>query len=62
MALELARRGSSDRRRGGRPLGPATFEHDELAMFVRAYKPSGLQRTKDNHSLLVQGATLGGAP
>ena len=33
----------------------------QLEMFVRAYKHSGLQGTKDHDSLIVQGSTVGGS-
>ena len=62
MALELARRGLEVTVvEAGARWDPATFEHDELAMFVRAYKHSGLQGTKDHDSLIVQGFTVGGS-
>jgi len=62
MAYELARRGLDVTIvEAGERLDPTTFEHDELSMFVRAYKHSGLQGTKDHDSLIVQGATVGGS-
>jgi choline dehydrogenase-like flavoprotein len=62
MAFELARRGLSVTVvEAGARWDPTTFEHDELAMFVRAYKHSGLQGTKDHDSLIVQGFAVGGS-
>ena len=62
MAFELARRGLDVTVvEAGARWDPTTFEHDELAMFVRAYKQSGLQSTKDHDSLIVQGSTVGGS-
>jgi choline dehydrogenase-like flavoprotein len=62
MAFELARRGLDVTVvEAGARWDPTTFEHDELAMFVRAYKHSGLQGTKDHDSLIVQGFTVGGS-
>jgi choline dehydrogenase-like flavoprotein len=62
MAFELARRGLDVTVvEAGTRWDPTTFEHDELAMFVRAYKHSGLQTTKDHDSLIVQGFTVGGS-
>ena len=62
MAYELARRGLDVTVvEAGTRWDPTTFEHDELAMFVRAYKHSGLQGTKDHDSLIVQGFTVGGS-
>jgi choline dehydrogenase-like flavoprotein len=62
MAFELARRGLDVTVvEAGARWVPQTFEHDELAMFVRAYKHSGLQGTKDHDSLIVQGFTVGGS-
>ena len=61
MAFELARRGLDVTVvEAGARWDPTTFEHDELAMFVRAYKHSGLQGTEDHDSLIVQGFTVGG--
>ena len=62
MAFELARRGLDVTVvEAGARWDPTTFEHDELSMFVRAYKHSGLQGTKDHDSLIVQGYTVGGS-
>ena len=62
MAFELARRGLGVTVvEAGARWDPTTFEHDELAMFVRAYKHSGLQGTKDHDSLIVQGYAVGGS-
>ena len=62
MAYELARRGLKvvvvER---GKREDPTTFEHDELQMFTRLYKHSGMQRTKDNDLQIAQGATVGGS-
>ena len=62
MAYELARRGLKvvvvER---GKREDPTTFEHDELQMFTRLYKHSGMQRTKDNDIQIAQGATVGGS-
>ena len=62
MAFELARRGLDVTVvEAGARWDPTTFEHDELSMFVRAYKHSGLQSTKDHDSLIVQGSAVGGS-
>jgi choline dehydrogenase-like flavoprotein len=62
MAFELARRGLDVTIvEAGARWDPISFEHDELSMFVRAYKHSGLQGTKDHDSLIVQGSTVGGS-
>ena len=62
MAFELARRGLDVTVvEAGARWDPTTFEHDELSMFVRAYKQSGLQSTKDHDSLIVQGMAVGGS-
>jgi choline dehydrogenase-like flavoprotein len=62
MAFELARRGLDVTVvEAGARWDPTTFEHDELSMFVRAYKHIGLQGTKDHDSLIVQGSAVGGS-
>ena len=62
MAFELVRRGLDVAVvEAGARWDPTTFEHDELSMFVRAYKHSGLQGTKDHDSLIVQGSAVGGS-
>jgi choline dehydrogenase-like flavoprotein len=62
MAYQLARAGLSvavvER---GRREDPATFEHDEAAMFARLYKHGGLQTAADNNSAIFQGSTVGGS-
>ncbi|HXS48143.1 MAG TPA: GMC family oxidoreductase, partial [Solirubrobacterales bacterium] len=45
----------------GRREDPQTFEHNELSMFARMYKQSGLQTSEDHNMALIQGATLGGS-
>lgn len=62
MAYELARRGLSVAvLEKGRRENPQTFEHDELSMFERLYKQSGLQTSEDHNMALIQGATVGGS-
>lgn len=62
MAYELARRGHSVVvLEQGRREDPRTFEHNELAMFPRLYKQSGLQTSEDHNMALIQGSTLGGS-
>jgi choline dehydrogenase-like flavoprotein len=62
MAYELARRGLSVVvLEKGKREDPVSFEHDELQMFTRLYKHSGMQRTKDNDLAIAQGATVGGS-
>ena len=62
MTYELARRGLSVVvLEKGKREDPTTFEHDELQMFTRLYKQSGMQRTKDNDLSIAQGATVGGS-
>jgi len=62
MAFELARRGLSvivlER---GRREDPVTFEHNELNMVPRVYKRGGLQTTRDNDTVILQGETVGGS-
>lgn len=62
VAFELARRGLDVTVvEAGPRWDPTTFEHDEVEMFARTYKHGGLQTTKDNDMLVVQGATVGGS-
>lgn len=62
MAFELARRGLSVAVvEKGRREDPQTFEHNELAMFTRTYKQSGLQTSEDHNLAVIQGATVGGS-
>ena len=62
MAYELARRGHSVAVvEQGRREDPQTFEHDELSMFARTYKQSGLQSSEDRNLAVIQGATVGGS-
>ncbi|MEA2418178.1 MAG: hypothetical protein QOE60_384, partial [Thermoleophilaceae bacterium] len=62
MAFELARRGLKVTVvEAGPRWDPTTFEHDEIEMFARAYKYGGLQGTKDHHTLIVQGGSVGGS-
>jgi choline dehydrogenase-like flavoprotein len=62
MAYELARRGCSVAvvERGARE-DPRTFVHNELPMFTRVYKHSGLQTSADRNTAIIQGATVGGS-
>jgi choline dehydrogenase-like flavoprotein len=62
MAFELARRGLKVTVvEAGPRWDPTTFEHDEVEMFARAYKHGGLQGTRDHHTLIVQGGSVGGS-
>ena len=45
----------------GKREDPTTFEHNELEMFPRLYKNSGLQTTKDHKITIAQGCTVGGS-
>ena len=62
MAYELARRG---RRvtvlEKGKREDPTTFVHNELEMFIRVYKHSGMQMTSDHDLSVAQGSTVGGS-
>ncbi|HLG10219.1 MAG TPA: GMC family oxidoreductase [Dehalococcoidia bacterium] len=62
MAYELARRGKKVivLEKGVRQ-DPTTFEHNELAMFIRLYKHSGMQMTSDHDISIAQGSTVGGS-
>src|SRR6185503_4785063 len=62
MAYELARRGLKVIvLEKGKREDPTTFVHDELTMFTRVYKHSGMHMTKDHNVSIAQGATVGGS-
>lgn len=63
MAYELASKGMSVLvlEKGKRYLPNVDFEHNEMEMYAKLYKMSGLQTTKDNDVTIAQGQTVGGS-
>lgn len=63
MAYELATKGLKVLvlEKGKRYQPSVDFSHNELEMYAKLYKLSGLQTTKDNDTTIAQGLTVGGS-
>lgn len=63
MAYELSKKGLKVLvvERGKRFEPSQDFQHNELKMYSRLYKHSGLQTTKNNDITIAQGQTVGGS-